>query len=660
MNPRSTLALAILSTLPTLAQAAPGKTIEHHNKELATVVVSADPLGQQNSDAAQPVKVLAGAELEDRRAATLGETVANEVGVQSSHFGPGVGRPIIRGLEGARVQMLTGGIATQDASTVSADHAVAIEPFLADQIEILKGPATLLYGSGAIGGIVNVIDGRIAEQGVDGMTGRAELRGDTGADERAGMVRLDGGTDRFVLHVDAHDRSTNDVETPGLVDSETLENSSTDTRGGAFGTTFLGEQGYFGVAFSRLDNRYGIPGHEHQEDESDVHDEEAVRIDLEQNRVDAKASWVAPIDVLERLNLELAHTDYTHAELEGDEVGTRFDVDAHDIRLEAVHTSVHDWRGIAGLSHSTRDFVAEGDEAFVPPSETTDTGVFFVERRKFDRFELELGARLDRTAINTDIGDRDFDSASFSFGGHWDIGETFHLKAGFDRAERAPTTEELFSDGAHVATSSYEIGNNTLDTEVAQQAELGFTWTLARATIEGAIYHNRFDRFIYLADSGEITDELPTRFWTQADARFSGYELETRLNLSDSASGRYDLRLMTDAVDAELASGASLPRIAPSRYGANLYWTLGNWRADLGAMRYQRQNDVAAFESPTPGFTTVNAGIAWTTVYGTSEWEVFARMKNLTNQVARVHTSFLKDDVPLAGRTLQAGIRWYF
>lgn len=659
------LAIAILFALPiTTAIAADSNSDgpKHHEKKLEAIVVSADPLGRRD-DTVQPIKVIEGAELEDHRAATLGETVATQTGVQSTNFGPGVGRPIIRGQEGARVQILSGGIATQDASTVSVDHAVTIEPFLADQIEILKGPATLLYGPGAIGGIVNVIDGRIAETPVDGLQGRAESRGDTGADERAGMVRLDAGNEQFLFHVDAYDRSTDDVEAPGLAHGDDrLENSAIDSQGGALGASVFGERGFFGVSVAQFDTLYGIPGHEHHEEgeEEGEHEEEAVRIDLEQTRFDAKGSLTQPLPGFDRLNIEFANTDYAHNELEGDEIGTRFEVDATDSRLELVHDDWNGWRGVFGLAATDKDLQAIGEEAFIPPSNTQDFGIFGIERKQFGAFELEFGLRLDQTDIETDLGSRDFNGTSFSINGHWDINDNWHLRTGFDRAERAPTTEELFSDGVHVATGSYELGETELDTEVANQFELGLDYVSDVWSLQGTVYRNHFSDFIYLADTGETEEDVPLRVWSQADATFQGYELEARFQLAENDYGRFSLRLLTDGVKAELDDGGNLPRIAPARFGAGLNWDWQGWRADLLVMNYQRQDDVAEFETETSGFTTVDLGAAYTFTQGENEWEVFVRAKNMTDEEARLHTSFLKEEVPLPGRTFQAGLRFYF
>ena len=373
---------SLLATALALALASPAALAETasdaQTKDLEAVVVTASPLKGNAESVATPVDVLYGEDLDKAKAGTLGETVAKLPGVQTTYFGTGVGRPIIRGQEGPRVQVLSGGIGSMDASTVSADHAVSIEPFLADQIEVLKGPATLLFGSGAIGGAVNVVDGRLAESIPDQpLSGRAEVRGNTVNDERTGMFRLDGVSGNWVLHVDGLVRDTDDYDIPGVAilhDHEegeeheeepqpkgTLPNSSVSTKAGAVGATYLGDRGYFGLAASTYRTNYGIPAgahvhgeedHDHEGEEDHEHEEEEgpVRIDMVQNRLDMKAGVYNPVSFLESVNLRAAWNDYEHVELEGGEVGTRFSNEGYDARLEAVQKTWNGWRGPSACS----------------------------------------------------------------------------------------------------------------------------------------------------------------------------------------------------------------------------------------------------------------------------------------------------------------------
>jgi iron complex outermembrane receptor protein len=691
-RPLANALFAALFALPAAALAAtppaPPREDAPHDRERARtldeLVVTASPLQPGSEDVIQPVEVIAGEELDARKAGTLGETVSHAVGVQSSFFGAGVGRPVIRGQEGARVQVLAGGLGALDASTISADHAVAIEPFLADQIEILKGPATLLYGSGAVGGAVNVVDGRIPEALPEALGGRAELRGNTGADERTGLFRLDGAAAGWAWHADAFRREVGDYEIPGFAESDaahhegpddeagegafgTLPNSALTTEGGALGASWIGAGGFLGASIGTYRSDYGIPGHAHEPDHDagagdDGHDEAAVRIDLEQTRHDVHGAWFEPFGGAESLRLRLAHSDYRHLELEGREVGTRFDNEGVEGRLELVHAPIAKWHGAAGLQFGRRDFAAQGEEAFVPPSVSRDLGLFLLEERSFGRWKLEGGLRHDRLGLDPDGGARarDFHASSASFGVSFELDERLHLSAGFDRAERAPTTEELYSDGVHVATQSFERGDDALDTEVANQFELGAHLHVGPLSGKLSVYETRYDDFIYLAATGGELESLPVRAWTQADATFRGVEAEATLRLADNASGRWDLRLFGDKVRATLDAGGPLPRIVPARVGASLQWERDGWRASLGALRHDDQPRVAAFETPTPGYTLYDAHLARHWDGERFGWEVFVDATNLTDREARVHTSFLKDLAPLPGRSIAFGVRGFF
>lgn len=721
LPPRSALCLALalgLASQPAVAQEDP-----RHDEptDLDTVIVRATPLPKTAEDLTRPVEVLAGARLDEAKANSLGETVSRLPGVQSSYFGPGVGRPIIRGLDGARVQVLSDGLSSGDVSTLSVDHAVSIEPFLADQIEVLKGPATLLYGSGAIGGAVNVIDGRIPEAvTAQPLQGRAELRAGSVNDEKTGMFRLDGtsASGTLVFHADALHRETGHYDIPGFAESArlraeeeaeggleegeeeafgTLPNSFVRTDSGALGLSWVGERGFVGVGSSLFNTRYGIPGaahgHGHGEEEDGAEggeEEENVTIVMDQRRYELRGG-LDELGAFDTLRVKLARNDYTHTEFEGEEVGTVFDNVAYEGRVELVHRGWAGWDGAFGLQASRRDFAAIGEEAFVPASETRDLGVFYLAERSFGALDLELGARYDRNDIDVDadqaIGpSRDFDATSLSAAARWNINEDFHLSFGLDRAQRAPAAEELYSDGLHVATDSFEFGNPDLDVETANRFEIGAHWHRDRFEISASLYQVRYDDFIYLADTGIEEHGSPARVWNQTDARFTGGEVDLQWTFLENDSGAWTARLFGDVVRgkltgngtrtvdfsieedgevedfiADIALSGKLPRIAPARVGAELRWTGNAWRAGVGAVRYARQDDVAAFETETQGYTLVHANLAWhRDTAGGNAWELFLDGSNLLDEEARPHTSFLKDLAPLPGRGVTAGVRVFF
>ena len=724
LPPRSALPLATAFALLTLTGQAGAQVDTRHDevKDLDTVQVRATPLPQTAEDLSHPVEVLSGARLDEAKANSLGETVNRLPGVQSSYFGPGVGRPIIRGLDGARVQVLSDGLASGDVSTVSVDHAVSIEPFLANQIEVLKGPATLLYGSGAIGGAVNVVDGRIPELATtDPVEGRSELRAGSGNGEKTGMARLDGtdASGRFVFHADLLHRETGDYDIPGYAESAalrasghdddehageteshgTLPNSAVRTDSGALGMSYIGERGFIGVGASLFNTRYGIPGHAHgthddhgEEDHGDeTHGAHApVRIVMDQRRGELRGGLdgLGPFDTL---RVKLARTAYTHTEYEGDEVGTLFDNDSVEGRIELAHRGWAGWDGAFGLQASDRHFRAEGDEAFVPASDSHDIGLFWIGKRSLGPTVLEVGARHDRNRVDVDEAEaigpsRDFGATSLSAALRWNHSDAVHFTFGLDRAQRSPTAEELYSNGLHVATQSFEFGDPRLRNETANRAEIGLHWHHGTLKANASLYRVDYDDFVYLADTGVAHEGTPARVWSQADARFTGAEADLQWTFIDDARGTWSLRTFgdmvrgrltgsgtrevvlsiphhghTDTYTGAIALGGNLPRIAPWRLGGELRWEANAWRASLGAVRYARQDDVAAGESATPGYTLVNANIAWHgDTPGGNAWELFVDGNNLLDQEARSHTSFLKDLAPLPGRNISAGVRLFF
>jgi len=706
------LAAAIASALLLIAQAGPAAAMDIAPDEaqtLSEVTVTASPLQGSAEDMAQPIEVLAGDELDRAKRGTLGETLSALPGVQSADFGPGVGRPIIRGLEGARVQVLSGGIGTLDASTVSADHALAIEPFLADQIEVLKGPTTLLFGTGAIGGAVNVADGRIARALPDvPLSGRAELRGNTVNDEFTGLFRFDGlagdvgAPSGWVLHADGLVRSGNDYDIPGFAHHEdhaeedhdhehegeafgTLPNSAVRTRSGALGATWIGAQGWFGASASAYRTNYGIPegAHVHAEE---GHDAGPVRIDMVQNRLDLKGGIRAPLSFLERIDLHFASTDYEHTEFEGEHAGTVFRNKGMEGRIEAVQSAWAGWNGAFGLQLGDTRFRAHGDEAFVPSTDTHTLGAFVIQEKAFGPLKLELGGRFDRVElVPVAAGKRDFSLLNLSAGTIWEANDALELRAGLSRSERAPAQEELFAYGVHVATQSIEIGDANLDTERGLSAELGLHLHTGRFETKASIYRTQFNDFIYLADTGLEAEESTVRAWTQQDALFTGLEVETLANLFDNANGRLDLRVFGDLVrgkldgsgvselsldvphgnhahheDVVLSNSGNLPRIAPARIGAGLAYENGGWRLSANAVRNLKQDDVAQNEEASPAYTLVDAHLAYRWDTSSASWEAFLDGSNLTDKEARPHTSLLREYAPLPGRAVAFGVRVLF
>ncbi|HEX4910999.1 MAG TPA: TonB-dependent receptor [Permianibacter sp.] len=645
------------------------------------VVVNASALEHRTLEMATPAQVLAGDDLLKARGATLGETLDNQPGVSASSFGAGSSRPVIRGLGGARVQMLQDGVGTLDASTVSADHNVAAEPLTTEQIEVLRGPATLLYGSGAIGGVVNVIDRRIPETRKDGIEGAVELRGQTANNERSVAAALDGGSGDLAFHLNAFTRETDDIEIPGdaerFPDAEegehageelahgTLENSSIEGDGGSIGASWIGERGFIGIALSAYNSNYGVPGHHAHHEEVPpvvVEEEPPVRIDLEQRRTDLKARLDEPLSGFEALKLRIGRNDYEHVELEGEEVGTSFENAATDTRLELVHKPLAGMRGVIGVQVTDRDFTAIGEEAFVPPSTTESNALFLVEERELGKLHLEGGIRYEQQKVSPESAQPRYDDSAFSWsvGGVYDLGANWSTALSYAHAERMPSAEELYSDGPHVATQSYEIGDVNLGIETANNIDLSLRYHGDSANLNLSLYRNAVSDFIYASATGAELDELPVFQYFQADATLQGIELAADWTFFSAEAGDWILRGFYDQTTGELDDGGDLPRIPPERLGLGLDFDSGDLRTSLDVIEVAEQDDVTAFETETDGYTLVNAGLIYRVYVGDHTADLFLRGSNLLDEDVRLHTSFLKDIAPQMGRSWQAGVRFSF
>jgi iron complex outermembrane recepter protein len=629
------------------------------------IVVTGVPHQRAPGELAQSISVVAGDELDRTRAATLGETLATQLGVSSSNFGAGASRPIIRGLAGARVRMLEDGIDSMDAATVSDDHAVTIEPLAADQIEIFRGPTTLLYGSGAVGGVVNTVTTRIPDTAPeDGIEGAVEARGDSVADARGAAVRLDGGAGQLAWHFDAGRRESDDYEIPGFarVDADFasagpddaygfLPNSAAESDSAAFGASWLVDSGFLGVGINAFDTLYGIPGEE----------EEAVRIDLKQRRADVRGGWDGLAGGIEGVNVRLGVNDYEHVELEGDALGTRFTNDASEVRVELHHRAVGPWSGAFGVQLGDREFAAVGEEAFVPPVDTSTVGLFVVEDLELDAWQLSLGGRLESQEHEPANGlpVHDDRATSLSLGGVREFGDGYTFVATLALSERLPVAEELYSDGPHLATGVVQVGDAALGKETAQHLDIGLRGRMALLDWSVTAFHTQFDDFIYLADTGAIdaADALPIFVYTHGDAEFDGFEAEVFVTLMEEGANAVDMRLYADYVRGELTSGESLPRLPPLRYGARFEYHNERFLVGLEGTRYDDQGDIAPFEEETEGYFLLDADLRWRLIRRSGpELEVFLNARNLGDEEARKHTSFVKSIAPLPGRNYALGI----
>jgi iron complex outermembrane recepter protein len=661
--------------------------IASHSEE---VVVTGFAEARSPLDLATATTVLSGDELRLRLQSSLGETLEQEAGVSSTFFGPGASRPVIRGQSGDRVRMLEGGIGVGDVSAISPDHAVTADPGLAEQIEVIRGPATLLYGSSAIGGAVNVVDQRIPSyRASEPLRGTVDLRGGTVADERSGSVALDGGRGRFAWHLDALVRDADDYEIPGFARLEEIHagedeeeheeeagprgfvpNTAAESEAARLGGSwFFGDAGFVGVSVGGLDTLYGIPagGHGHEGEEGPVEEEEGgeetIRIDMQQRRFDLRGERTRPFGAFTGLKVRIGATDYEHVELEGDEVGTLFLNDSFEGRFELVQKRRGRSSGSFGLQLSSRDLEVIGEEAFLPPTTTDRWALFtFQEIRVGERLRWQLGGRWESQQIDVPPGfpDRDHDGLSASLGLVWDVAEKWSLAGSAARAVKLPAAEELYSDGLHVATLAFEIGDPDLDEETSLGLDLSLRRTEGRVTGELTVYRQDFDDYIFQAFTGADEEGFPVVLYSQQDAEFTGAELKARVELWKRENRHLHLRLMGDLVDAELADGGNLPRIPGARLGAGLHYHSGPIDGMVEVRRTFDQDDVALNETPTDGYTFVNASFGYRFTFGSQLLDLLVRGRNLLDEEARSHTSFLKDVAPLPGRDVAVSLRLWF
>lgn len=636
------------------------------------IVVTASADSRRESEVYQPVNVMGEEELAIRIQPTLGETLSQEPGVSSTSFGGGASRPVIRGLGADRVRVLEEGVGTGDVSNVSPDHAVSVDPASAEQIEIVRGPATLLYGSNAIGGVVNVISNRIPGRTVaDPLTGSVDLRFGSAAEEKSGTVVLDGGIGSFAWHTDLTRRDAGDYAIPGPADpfddpahfDGVLENSSMEATSGTAGASWIGSRGFAGAAVTRFSTNYGVPGHAHHEADGEEGGEDpAVRIDLDQQRIDLKGE-LGQVGILAGLRGRIGLTEYEHLELEGDEVGTRFQSDGYEARLEAQHLPMGRVAGTWGVQLSSTDFVATGAEAYIPANESRSTSVFAFEEIRGERIDFQLGARYEHQHVNVaepGLPDRHFGGISGAIGTIWRPADGYAVTGSVSRAVRLPTATELYAHGPHAATSQFEMGNPALEAETSLGLDVSLRRTVGRFRAELNLFNNSFDGYIYESPTGGEEDGFPVFEFLQRDARFRGLEIATHTHVASRGEAHLELDLSADYVRAALDGGANLPRIPPMRASAGLRLHGGPWNAMAEVRRTFEQERVATYETMTPGYTIVNAFVSYRFFAGNTIHDVMLRGTNLTDELARPHTSPLKDRAPLPGRDVALSYRVAF
>ena len=710
-------ACAALLVSPVLAQqreAAPEQARPGADDLHDQIVVSA--AGLDRLDVLAGTSVLRGIELQRNLDGQVGEVLAKLPGVSASSFTPGASRPILRGFGGERVRVLSDGIGAIDASSTSDDHAVTVEPLIAERIEVLRGPAALLYGSQAIGGAVNVITKRIPPRVPDEpvhLDGLAAF--DTAADRREGGLSVDVPVGSSIaFHLDGSYRTTDDLEIPGFVATEALRagliaaaaeeeaedhleeaeelreaaaargilpNSATETWTLGSGVAFFSGESEIGVSVDYYDTTYGIPGlpgvgHGHGDEDGGAHNDEEgeeehgkedVSIGMERIRVDLRGVLDLGRGLFDEVRTRWGYSDYTHTEFEGEEIGTVFDVEGVEGRVELVQSRRGNWGGSIGGQFSHTDFAAIGEEAFVPPNKTDSFALFTLQEFDLDLLELEFGGRYERTNIDAReaIGlSRGFDSLSGAVGLSFTVledgAEDLRVGLNVSRAERAPSAQELFADGPHIATNQFEIGNAALGTESSWGVEAYLRGALGRARMSASIYRNWFDGFIFLSATGAEEDGLPVSRFLQQDADQFGLEGEVTLPLMERDAVSLLAELRGDYVRATLADGSPVPRIPPVSLLGALEARFDHFDARGEVQWFSKQDRISAFETPTDGFTFVHLSLAWHPFEGAENFTLIGQVDNLFDAEGRRHASFTKEFVPLAGRNFKLSARASF
>ena len=661
---------------------------QHERPDSSIIVTGVRPATRR--DARSGVAVLQDSELHQAIRPSIGETLAHTPGVSASSFGPSASRPILRGLQGERVRVLTDGIGAIDVSNTSADHASIVNPLLAERIEVLRGPQSLLYGSSAIGGVVNVIDRRVPSAVPDEPVhfGAIATYG-SAANEHSGAASVDvpvGGG--FVIHADGSYAKTDDLEIGGFVLSRAkrrealatgggiaanaalrgrLPNTASKTTTGAIGAAYIGEGGQIGLAYTRYDSLYGVPVRFATQPGQET---EAPRLDVAQDRIDARVELALGDGLFDKLRFRYAFGDYRHFELEEDgAVGTAFYDQGMEGRLELTQAKRGAWSGAIGGQFFIRDFDVQGEEAFLPKSTTSQLGLFTVQQFDFDRVKVEAGARFEHSTVRAQPGpdqpqffggERRFDVLSGSLGASYDLGGGWRLGANLSRTARGPAAEELFANGPHAGTQAFEIG----DPDFATEKSLGGEAILRRAgsdwSLEASAYYTRFTDFIYEDRTGAEIDGLPVFRFRQADARYYGFEVQGEATLARLGETRIVADALADYVHAAIVGVGSAPRIPPLRLLGGLAVKSRSFDLRGEVERVTSQGRISAFETPTKGYTLVNLEANIRPFGADRPLSLALSASNLFDVDARRHASVLKDFAPLGGRDLRISARLEF
>ncbi len=699
------------------AQTTPARTVPAQPApaaSLATDTPRAQPpeiivtgiIGQTEQDVLQGTSILSGEQLARDLRPTIGETLARLPGVSATSFGPSASRPILRGFQGERIRVLTDGIGSIDVSNTSVDHAVIINPLLAERVEVLRGPSALLFGSSAVGGVVNVIDTRIPRTvPKDGYRFNAIANYGSAANERSGSAAGDVAVgEHLVLHADGSYLKSDDLEIGGYALSPAaraaalsqvglpqtgdepidfaasagirgrLPNTASETWTAGVGATLVTEGGNLGISYGHYDSLYGVPV---RYATAVGQEQEAPRLDVAQNRYDLRGEVDVNGPLIDSIRIRMGHADYRHFELEEDgSVGTAFYNNGTEGRFELVQANRGGWKGATGVQYLNRLFAVDGDEAFLPANETNQTGLFTLQQYDAGAFKLAGGARYEWSSLSAKNpvddprffrGRRDFQALSASLGASYAISDAVRIGLNGSRTERAPSAEELFANGAHAGTQAYELGSPDFRLEKSWGLEATFHAHTDRFSVDASAYYNWFTNYISenrvdpsicaaAAPGGEV--ELPCFQYQQADARYYGFEADASAHLFSIGATRLNADVLGDYVHASIVDLGPVPRIPPARVLGGLEAQNQVFTARAEVEHLFDQNRIAAFETPTRDYTIVNASISLSPFGQDSKTTLLLSANNIFDVNVRRHASFLKDFAPLAGRDLRATLRF--
>ncbi len=638
---------------------------------IPATAVTGNPLGVSSDQMVIPISILNGRELSLKRENTLAETLNSIPGVSNSSFGPSAGRPMIRGMDSDRIKILQNGVNNLDASNLSFDHGVSIDPLIIEQIDVIRGPATLLYGGGAVGGVVNAIDHRIPKEKFEGITGRGEVRYGGANLEQSNAAVIDVGTGNFVMHLDAYNRDAKNLRIPGNAVSDKkkatnyttdhginkLINSHSETQGGAIGASIIFERGYAGVSYAKHLMKYGSPL------------ESAVSIDMDNNRFDF-ASEIRDLGTFfDRAKFRAAYTDYIHKEIEDGSINTTFKNQGVDGTFELGHQAILNMKGVVGLQFENGKFQALGAEAFVPSSNTNSQSAYLYEELPINQHKVTFGLRHGQHDIDSKGGvsftaaNKSFKTNNAAMGGLYTLNSEWSLTGNFSHNERAPSYFELYANGVHTATGAYEQGQANLKIEKSNGLDGQIRWKSGQDSLTLGAYYTKFSNYIGLRSTNVVNGDFNISQFSGIKAEFKGVELEGKSMLTD----HLQLNVRGDYVDAkDKTNGGYVARISPLKLGIGFKYEFDRFGARMDVLHAFKQDNVATNfnyltgkELVTDAYTNVSmmATYKLPTQYNL---EAFTRANNLLDEEIREHASFLKDIAPMGGRSIMFGLRGDF